>query len=340
MTKGAISEVVAGASLGIGGECYGTVRRVGSAVAAAQRVAVGDAVVAVPPDGMGSYLRTSSRWVFRADEQLAPTDAVASTMVYATAWLALHRLANIRAGHDVLIHSAAGGVGLAALALCVRAGCRVFATASTEEKRRVLLSRGTAAVFNSRSAADFAAGVRQATGGVGVDVVLNSLSGDALAASLELVKPFGSFCDVSKRDAYEGSPLSMSHFLRGVRFCPAHIDVLMLERPDDARALFDEVRGAMAELPLLPVTTYPMSQLDEALRFMASGVHIGKLVIETSDVQATLAMPRGVRIGAAGGATSSERADVLCRSVAQALRSSCESGGARADCVVLQQIPD
>ena len=155
-----------------------------------------------------------------------------------------------------------------------------------------------------------------------------------------LLQPFCSFCDVSKRDAYEGSPLSMSHFLRGVRFCPAHIDVLMLERPDDARALFDEVRGAMAELPLLPVTTYPMSQLDEALRFMASGVHIGKLVIETSDVQATLAMPRGVRIGAAGGATSSERADVLCRSVAQALRSSCESGGARADCVVLPQIPD
>ena len=103
--------------------------------------------------------------------------AAASTMAYATAWLALRWQARVRAGQDVLIHSAAGGVGHAALALTLDAGCRVFATASTAEKRAALIERGAVAVFDSRDAAAFTAGVRAATAGRGVGVVRNLHSG-------------------------------------------------------------------------------------------------------------------------------------------------------------------
>ena len=151
-------------------------------------LSVGDLVIAVPPDGMGSYLLADARVVSKAPECMAPSEAVAGTCAYATAWLALHWMACIKQGERVLIHSAAGGVGLAALHLCKRKGCEVYATASTEEKRRLLRSLG-AITFHSRRVADFEEGILEATNNEGVDVVLNSLSGRAIPASLNL--PFG-----------------------------------------------------------------------------------------------------------------------------------------------------
>lgn len=328
VAKGVISSVVAGRSLGIGGECYGIVTRVGSDVRA---VAAGDHVVALPPDGMGSFLVTDARWVFRADPTLDSASAVSGTMAYATAWLALHTQARMRAGDTVLIHSAAGGVGLAAVNLCLAAGCRVLATASTEAKRRMLLERGVAAVFNSRSVAEFTTGVRAATGEAGVDIVLNSLAGDALTASIDLLKPFGQLVELGKRDAYEGRELSLSPFLRGITFSAAHIDVLMLERPDTARALFDEVRTRMAALPALPVTTYTMDEVNEALQFMSSGTHIGKILIAASAVSASARLPFAD--------CSCAPNDALARSVASALDAVSAHDASHGRCVVVADVP-
>ena len=144
VAKGILPDVVGDQSMGIGGECYGTVTRTGSAV---RSVRPGSVVLAFPPGGMGSVVVVDEQWVLAQSSALAAVPAVSGTMAYATAWLALHLQARVQAGMVVLIHSAAGGVGLAALALCVRAGCRVLATASTEEKRRVLIERGAAAAF-------------------------------------------------------------------------------------------------------------------------------------------------------------------------------------------------
>ena len=329
VAKGAISSVVAGRSLGLGGECYGVVRRVGAAV---RTISPGDRVVALPPDGMGSFLITDARWVFHAEPSLDAAAAVSGTMAYATAWLALHTQARVRAGDDVLIHSAAGGVGLAAVALCVAAGCRVFATASTDQKRQLLLSRGVAAVFNSRSHSDFGAGVREATGGAGVDVVLNSLTGEALTASIELLKPFGRLVELGKRDAYEGRGISLTPFLKGITISAAHIDVLMLEQPDTARRLFDEVRAKMPTLPALPYVTYPMDSVNEALRFMGAGTHVGKILIATSAVPAAPRLPWADCTHAPG--------DSLARSVASALGTRpLMSSSLRGRCVVLPEPP-
>ena len=284
VAKGLIPSTVAGHSLGLGGECYGIVLRAGGAVAS---VSPGDAVICTPPDGLGSHLVVDSRWVWRAPPSLTPAVAVSGTMAYATAWLALIRSARIRRGERVLIHSAAGGVGLAAVHLCLREGCVVYATASTAEKRHLLVELGVAGAYNSRDAEAYTAGVREATRdprGVGVawgvDVVLNSLAGRHLDASLSLLRPFGRFVDVGKRDAYEGNTLGLSPFLNGLSYAAAHLDVLMLEKPQLARQLLEDVWEALPHLPALPTASWPIGEVNAALDHMARGVHVGKLLLK------------------------------------------------------------
>jgi len=291
VAKGAISAVVAGQSLGIGGECYGKVAAVGEGV---KNVAVGDTVIAVPPDGMGSFCTTDARWVSTAPAGMSPEQAVAGTCVYATAWYALHWLARIRKGKRVLIHSAAGGVGLSALHLCKRAGCEVYCTASTPEKRKVLLELGAVAVFNSRDPIDFEQGIRKATAGQGVDVVLNSLSGEAIPASLRLLRACGHFLEIGKRDQYENTPMLLHPFLKGLHYHAAHLDVLMLEWPDTARELLEEVWAAMPQLPMLPTKTFGMSDLSGALEYFSKGVHIGKVLVAVQNCEVLPARPQKV----------------------------------------------
>jgi NADPH:quinone reductase-like Zn-dependent oxidoreductase/aryl carrier-like protein len=291
---GAISSQVAGQALGIGGECCGEVVNVGSGV---EGLAVGDQVMAVPPDGMGSYLTTDARWVAPSPTGMTPEQAVSGTCVYATAWLGLHWMARIRRGDRVLIHSAAGGVGLAAVHLCLREGCTIYVTASTAQKRSHLLECGATAAFDSRSVTAFTKGVREATGGEGVDVVLNSLSGDAIEASLRLLRPFGRFIELGKRDQYEKTNIGLDPFLGGLTYAAAHFDVLMLRHPDQCRRLLEEVWRELPGLPRLPSTVFQMSELSNALEYFSKGVHIGKVLVAMGegDVPVLPAYPMSVQ---------------------------------------------
>eukprot|EP00929_Paragymnodinium_shiwhaense_P111785 TRINITY_DN80072_c0_g1_i1.p1 TRINITY_DN80072_c0_g1~~TRINITY_DN80072_c0_g1_i1.p1 ORF type:complete len:3057 (-),score=764.27 TRINITY_DN80072_c0_g1_i1:103-9273(-) len=274
---GAIPQETAGKSLGIGGECYGEVVGIGSDV---KGVCVGDKVVAVPPDGMGSFVTVDRRWVLPAPG-LSAEDAVSGTMVYATAWLGLHWMARIQKGDRVLIHSAAGGVGLSAVHLCLRQGCSVYVTASTKDKRDFLTSLGVAGAFDSRNPAAFEEGIRKATDGEGVDVVLNSLSGEAIKASLRSLRAFGRFIEIGKRDQYEDTRLGLNPFLEGLTYAAAHLDVLMLRYPDRCRKLLEEVWEALPSLPRLPTKSFGISELPQALEYFSKGVHIGKVLVST-----------------------------------------------------------
>jgi len=203
-------------------------------------------------------------------------------------------MARIASGDRVLIHSAAGGVGLSAVHLCLRRGCTVYATASTEKKRDFLLSLGVTAVFNSRQVASFEQGVLDATGGMGVDVVLNSLSGDAIPASLRLLTPFGRFIELGKRDQYEDTKMGLNHFLNGLTYAAAHFDVLMLRHPDRCRKLLEEVWAELPSLPRLPTTSFGMAELPAALEYFSRGVHIGKVLVTVEDTPVLPALPRSI----------------------------------------------
>ena len=139
--------------------------------------------------------------------------AAALPAAYVTAWHALIVSARLRPGERVLVHSAAGGVGLAALNIARFVGAEVLATAGSEEKRDYLRQLGIDAVSDSRSLS-FADDVMAQTEGEGVDVVLNSLGGEFIDRSLSVLRRYGRFVELGKRDIFRGTPLDLSHFAR------------------------------------------------------------------------------------------------------------------------------
>ena len=230
-------------------------------------------------------------------------------MVYATAWLALIKMGRIASGDTVLVHSAAGGVGLCAVHIALQRGATVYGTASTPEKRAYLEELGVSQTFSSRDL-NFVDGIRAATNGKGVDLVLNSLSGSAMVASIDLLAPFGRFLEIGKRDQYEGTTVSLAPLLKGISICAAHLDVLMIEQPSVARAMMLEVweEITMGRLPTLPTRAFTISQLPSALQYMSEGKHIGKIVVTmdtgSSEAQSAPSKPRHVVCGPLNSASA------------------------------------
>ena len=187
-------------SLGI--ECAGRVTRVGPD---AHRFSVGDEVMAFAHDSLASHVLVDERLVASIPPGLDFASAATIPVAFVTAEYALRHLGRLSRGERVLIHSAAGGVGLAALQIAQRAGAEVVATAGTEAKRELLKSLGVTHVADSRSLA-WVGAVREATAGEGVDLVLNSLAGEAIPAGLDLLRSGGRFLEIGKRDIYENRP--------------------------------------------------------------------------------------------------------------------------------------
>ncbi len=171
----------------LGIECSGTILRVGEGVTELQ---AGDEVAAIAFDCLGSYATTDARLVVKKPALMSYEEAASTPIAYMTAYYALIYLGRLQAGERVLIHSATGGVGLAAIQLAKSIGAEIFATAGSMEKRELLASMGIQHVMNSRSLS-FAEEVLQATHGEGVDMVLNSLAGSAISKGLEILNRMG-----------------------------------------------------------------------------------------------------------------------------------------------------
>ena len=169
----------------LGHECAGTVVALGSG---SNGFRVGDEVVGIVPRSFGRYATTRAELVTARPRTLSPEQAATIPVAFLTAHYALSHLAQLAAGDSVLIRSATGGVGLAAVQLARQRGAQVFATAGTPHKRQYLHSIGISCVLDSRSP-EFATEIMRETAGRGVDVVLNSLSGELATASLEPLWP-------------------------------------------------------------------------------------------------------------------------------------------------------
>ncbi|WP_256679948.1 type I polyketide synthase [Pseudomonas sp. Q1] len=206
--------------------------------------------------------------------------------VYTTAWYGLHHIAQLKAGETVLIHSAAGGVGQAAVQVARTLGAEIIATAGTAAKRKYLSEvLGLDKVFDSRHPQDFQRHVQALTNGRGVDVVLNSLAGDGLRESLHCLAPGGRHIEIGKRDILENSALGLLALKNNISFHSVHIDGLVETHPERIRALVEEctIRLASGNATALPSTVFPASRAVEAFRLMASGDHVGKVVITMPD---------------------------------------------------------
>ncbi|MCY3761466.1 MAG: SDR family NAD(P)-dependent oxidoreductase, partial [Gemmatimonadetes bacterium] len=265
-----------GRSVGI--EASGVVRRVGPAV---RTCSVGDAVAFTQGGCITNRAVVKDYLVFVKSPSLSMEEAASVLSVYVTAYYSLVYLARLRKGQSVLIHSAMGGVGQAAIALAKHAGAEIYATAGSEGKRQQLREMGVRAAFDSHSF-DWFEGVMEATGGEGVDVVLNSLSGRHIALCLEALRPGGWHCEIGKVDIYADSALSLSVFRKNLRFAAIDIDRLMNDDPGLARELSQECMNLLDQeaVPPLPITCFEYGEYARALRLMTTGRHTGKLVLK------------------------------------------------------------
>jgi NADPH:quinone reductase-like Zn-dependent oxidoreductase len=265
----------------MGVDCAGKIIRTGPGVDSAR---VGDDVMCIT-SGFGKYIVAHSVCLMAKPSTFTFEQAAGLPCVFGTAQLAMVHFGHLQQGESVVIHSAAGGVGLAAIQVAKSVGARIYATVGTPEKREFLRTLGIEHIFDSRSTS-FADDILKVTDGEGVDMVLKSLGGDSIQRGFEILRPMGRFLELGKRDLAANKPLGMFPFIRGTSFIG--IDLALLSRYFNAQ-LLSTVFGTLGRLfhdgvyRPLPIRTYSIAEAASAFNYMMQGKHIGKLVFTMPD---------------------------------------------------------
>lgn len=264
------------ATLGI--ECAGVVATVGDEVT---HLNVGDRVFGMAYHTMASHIHVDAALMQVIPDNLSFEEAATIPVVYLTVYYGLIELANLQRGERVLIHSATGGVGLAAIQIAQYVGAEIYATAGSKEKRDLLKSMGIQHVYDSRSL-DFADRIMQDTSDEGVDVVLNSLTGSAMVKSLELLRNFGRFVEIGKKDIYDNSRIGLEVFSKGLSYFMIDFEKMIFEKPRLVGGILGEMLEYFEAGDFTPLQSkvFHVSQAQEAFEYMTTGKHIGKIVIK------------------------------------------------------------
>ena len=283
LTEDLVEATNSGLTLGL--ECEGIVVRVGEEVS---DYVVGDKVAVATADTFRRYLTifTDPHYLPIAIIQKQPKhfklgESAASFVAYGTALWGLKGVAKLRRGESILIHGAAGGVGLAALHIAKYIGATIIASAGTEEKRDYLLKMGADHVVDSRTL-NFGAAIKSMTDNKGVDVVFNSVGGGIVPVSIEALASFGRFIEIGKSDMFMGATLDLALFEKGVSYTTLDLDYLVLKQPDYFFSLMDKVFQNLSNgnLPALAVTTFGADKVQDAFTFLSKSQQIGKVCID------------------------------------------------------------
>ncbi|MGK5733187.1 SDR family NAD(P)-dependent oxidoreductase, partial [Streptomyces sp. URMC 124] len=261
-------------SLGL--ECAGVVTAVGEGTS----LAVGERVFAYAPGALASHVVVPEASAGRIPAHLDFAEAATLPVAFFTVQHALEHLARLAEGETVLVHGAAGGVGLAALQYARRVGARVIATAGGPAKRDLLTLMGVGHVLDSRTLG-FADRVMELTGGAGVDVVLNSLAGEALARGLDVLGPGGRFVELGKRDIHTGGRIPLRAFRDNLSFHAVDAHRMHIRQPRLAAAHFAELtrRVHQGAYRPLPHQVLPADRVEDAFALLGRSRHVGKVVV-------------------------------------------------------------
>jgi amino acid adenylation domain-containing protein len=267
-------------SVKFGYECAGKIVAIGEGVESFQ---IGDPVIAFANNGFAAFTTTLASSVILKPDFLSFEEAATIPVAFGTAYYALIQLARLAKGERILIHAAAGGVGMAAVKIAQWIGAEIFATAGNPEKRAFLRSLGINNVMDSRTL-DFASEVMAYTDGKGVDVVLNSLGGEFISKSFETLAPFGRFVELGVRDIYNNTQLGLRPFERGL----AYFAVGAGQSIPHFEALFKEVVQHFKAEHFTPLAhqVFPISEVPQAFEYMAKAKHIGKVVVSLQEKDA------------------------------------------------------
>ncbi|KAF5135193.1 Asperfuranone polyketide synthase afoG [Metarhizium anisopliae] len=281
----------------MGFECAGIITRVG-AEAQAKGYNVGDRVMALLAGAsFASHARVPWHGVIQIPYGMDFVKAASLPLAFTLAYAGLVDTARLSAGQSVLIHAAAGAMGQAAIMLAKCLGVTdIYATAGSQEKRDLVQREyGIPAerIFTSRDAS-FATAVLAATRGRGVDVVLNSLPGPLLQASLDAIAPLGYLIEIGKKDIESNSLVALESFSRGISLVSLDAPTLLRRGPDVRRALGEMVRLIELQVlkPVHPVAVYPMQDAQAAFRFVQTGAQMGKVVLSAGPDELVHAVPR------------------------------------------------
>lgn len=274
LNEAALEDTFFGTDFGLEGA--GVVTQVHPSV---KQLQIGDRVYFIG-NGLRTHINIHQQYVFKLPDYI-PFQEAASFFVYYTAWVALIELGRLQKDERILIHAAAGGVGLSACNIALAKGAKVYATAGTGEKRALLKAMGIVHVYDSRSL-NFYDEILQDTNGEGVDVVLNSLSGPALHKSLRLIRTLGRFIEIGKQDITTNSRLSLLPFNKSIQFIALDLDKILPVSPHVAHQFFLNflVDYTRKLLPPLPYEVFDVAKCKEAFKKLSSGTHSGKVVID------------------------------------------------------------
>lgn len=271
----AVENGFAGSTLGM--ELSGIVEKVGGKKS---KFKVGDQVIGFAPRSFSNKVITKTYATVHKPEPWTYQEAATIPSTFFTVYYALHYLARLEKGEKILIHGAAGGVGLAAIQYAQYIGAEVFATVGSDEKRSFIRQMGVKHIFDSRSL-HFGQQIMEITKNNGIDVILNSISGEAIWQNLSILKPFGRFLELGKRDFYENSKIGLKPFRNNISYFGIDADQLLVERKDLAAQLFTELMKLFTtgKLHPLPYREFLPSEVNTAFRCMQHSEHIGKIVI-------------------------------------------------------------
>jgi NADPH:quinone reductase-like Zn-dependent oxidoreductase/surfactin synthase thioesterase subunit/NADP-dependent 3-hydroxy acid dehydrogenase YdfG/aryl carrier-like protein len=277
LSEDAIKGGLFGKTMGL--ECAGVISATGKNV---KHLKVGDEVLATAPSCLGKFAYPKAFHVVRKPAGISFQDGATLPVVYVTAYYSLVYLCRIRKGEKILIHAAAGGVGIAAIHIAKASGAEIFATVGSQEKKAYIESLGVPAdrILNSRTL-DFADQLLELTGGEGVDIVLNSLSGEAIYKSIRCLAPYGRFVEIGKTDIYRNSKLGLQPFGNNLSYFGVDVDRLFKQKEQFSGELFQEAIDFFVEnsFPVHPTEVFPMSKIRDAFQYMAGARHIGKIII-------------------------------------------------------------
>ena len=268
----------------LGNECAGIVVQAGPNA----DLMLGDRVCVCAPGTFKTYVRSKSSLVFKIPDTLSFCEAASFPIAFTTAYHALCGNARLSSGESILIHSAAGGMGQAAIQIARLLDAEIYATVGLNEKKKLIMDLYDIPedhIFSSRGLS-FVKGIKRMTKGRGVDVVLNSLADEGLRGSWDCLAAFGRFVEIGTKDIIARKELPMMPFIENRTFAAVNLTHMVRERPDLIRktmeAILDLVGDGKIKAPQ-PLHIYSNSRIEEAFRHLQSGRNTGKTIVEFKD---------------------------------------------------------
>lgn len=267
----------------LGSECAGVVRDVRTA--AAKCFKIGDRVCLNALDCFRTYKRVHMESAWRIPDGMTFTEAASLPTAYGTAIHCLKDVARLEQGESILIHAASGGTGQAVIQIAQNLGAEVFATVGSTKKKNLLMDVYRIPedhILYSRDAS-FAEGIKRLTNSRGVDVIINSVSGRLLDASLACIAPHGRFVEIGLKDVFEGRQLPLATFAKGISFSAIDMGIYLRRTDGTVGKKTAEMFGIIETeslTPAHPLHVYSIKELVPALRLLQSGQSSGKIIVE------------------------------------------------------------